>query len=232
MNTRAETCSVCHEEVRFGWRPGFTSPDPSKGAGFWMHREESDHMPILGRRFTAADKAEVERQLDLERERLVPTKTGFPLLFEVQTYTARGYFLERMKKEARARLLEEGLDEEEIAALEIPIPEPEVRKTAIERSDPRCPQGARNLMNAAAKAGWEVRRLTYSRGPWLGSKGNVLSISDLVACGVVDSDRRYGVASWRDGKVVSAWYGEREGDRVPMALTTITDLKKRMKGDA
>lgn len=210
-------CGRCGEEVRKGWRNGVEA---------WWHRDDVDHVAVLGRPFTAADKAEVERQLDLPRVRL--DKDG-----NEEVYTARELQVKAMNKAARDRLAEQGLDDEEIDALQqVEIPEPEVRKTPIERADERCPQGARNLMNAAAKAGWEVRRLTYSRGPWLGSKGNVLSISDLVACGVVDSDRRYGVASWRDGKVVSAWYGEREGDRVPMALTTITDLKKRMKGDA
>lgn len=210
-------CGRCGEEVRKGWRDGVEA---------WWHRGQVDHVAVLGRPFTAEDQAEVERQLDLPRVRL--DKDG-----NEEVYTARELQIKAMNKAARDRLAEEGLDDEEIDAMQqVEIPEPEVRKTPIERADERCPQGARNLMNAAAKAGWEVRRLTYSRGPWLGSKGNVLSISDLVACGVVDSDRRYGVASWRDGKVVSAWYGEREGDRVPMALTTITDLKKRMKGDA
>jgi hypothetical protein len=210
-------CGRCGEEVRKGWRDGVEA---------WWHRDHVDHVAVLGRPFTAADKAEVERQLDLPRVRT--NKDG-----EEEHYTARELQVKAMNKAARDRLLEEGLDEEEIAAIQqVEIPEPEVRKTPIERADERCPQGARNLMNAASKAEWEVRRLTYSRGPWLGAKGNVLSISDMVVCGVVDSDRRYGVASWRDGKVVSAWYGEREGDRVPMALTTITDLKKRMKGDA
>jgi hypothetical protein len=212
------TSDGCGQEVRHGWRDG------KKG---WWHREAVDHQPIFGRRFTDADKAKVELELDVVRTRQRTTKDGEVVTEE---YTARGERLRAMNKAKREKLLEEGLDEEEIAALhQICIPEPEVRKTTIERSDERCPQGARNLMNAAAKAGWEVRRLTYSRGPWLGAKGNVLSISDLVACGVVDSDKRYGVACWRDGKVVSAWYGEREADRVPMALTTITVLKNKMK---
>lgn len=220
---KPEVCTHddCGQEVRWGYRDGRQA---------WWHRDDVGHEPIFGRRMTAADKAEVERQLDLPRERAKPTKTGFPLLYEIETYTARGYLLDRMKKAARDRLLEEGLDEDEIAALQqVDIPDPEVRKIPIERNDPRCPQGARNLMNAAARAGWEVRRLTYSRGPWLGANGNVLSISDIVACGVVDSDQTVAVACWRDGKVVSAWLGSREGDRIPMGLTTITDIKTRMK---
>lgn len=228
---RPETCTHdgCGAEVRWGWRDG------QKG---WWHQAPVDHQPIFGHRFTADDAAEVERQLDLPRERLKPTKTDFPLLFEIETYTAREDRLKAMKKAKRNQLLEEGLDEEEIERLhQVDIPEPEVRKTPIERADPRCVQGAKNLMNAAAKAGWEVRRLTYSRGPYLGAAGQVLSISDFVVVGVVDTDHRCGVASWRDGKVIAAWYGERVAsldgpDRVRMELTTITDLKTKMKGAA
>lgn len=218
---RPQTCSTCHQEVRWGWRDGREG---------WWHRDPVDHQPVFGRRFNVADAAEVQRQLDLPRTRL--DKDG-----NEEIYTARELQVKAMNKAARERMAEEGLDEEEIERMQqVEIPKPEVRKTTIERADERCPQGAKNLLNAAAKAGWQVRRLTYSRGPWVGAAGQVLSISDLVVVGVVDqavdTDYRYGVACWRDGKVVSCWYGERDGDRVPMELTTITHLKNIMKGAA
>lgn len=46
----ALTCGRCGEEVRWGWRPGLTSPT-RPGSGFWMHRDPAaDHHPLLGTR--------------------------------------------------------------------------------------------------------------------------------------------------------------------------------------
>jgi hypothetical protein len=208
---RPETCAVCDQEVRHGHRDGVAA---------WWHREAVDHHAILGRRFTAADELEVQRQLDLPRVRL--DKDGVE-----ETYTARELQLKAMSKAKRDQLLAEGLDDDEIALLERPeVPEPEVRCTPIERADDRCPQGVRNVMNAAARAGWEVTRLTYSRGPYLGSKGQVLTISDSVVIHVVDGEGHLGVASYRDRKVTSCWWGTIGGR---CYLTSITDLKTKMK---
>lgn len=215
----SETCSVCGQEVRYGYWQDRKA---------YFHREPADHEPIFGRRFTAEEQAEVERQMDLPRTRVVTRTIKGEKVQVEETYTARQAMTAKAKREA-----EETPDEDaEPEGIMTEVPEPEVRKTAIERDDERCPQGARNLLNAAARAGWEVRRLTYARGPWIGAKGQVLSISDTVVCGVVDGDQRYAVASWRDGKVASAWYGERQDAQVNMNLTTITEIKNTMKGAA
>lgn len=86
-----------------------------------------------------------------------------------------------------------------------PVPDsPEVPATPIELGDPRVPTGCRSIAKLAAKHGLTVQRLTYSRGPWLGSKGNTLSISDAVVLAVASPQRFdgcavYALGLWRDG---------------------------------
>lgn len=205
---KSETCSRCGQEVRRGYRDGRLA---------WWHREAVDHEPVFGN--ASYDKAEVERQRHLPRERYVKVNPeGFPLLFEIETYTAAEVELKAMSKAARDRAAEEDEDAEPEHPLE-PI---EVRctplnlkgETVVTDVDGRervtvTPGGARTLINLATKLGWDVVRLTYARGPYIGAKGGSLGVSDsvvLVVRGpVLDGSNVYGVASWRDGKSQWAW---------------------------
>lgn len=87
---------------------------------------------------------------------------------------------------------EEGLDE---------VPPIEVHRTSVDPKDERVPGGVRTITNLLAKTdGWELYRLTYSRGPYLGSK-KCLGVSDMIVLGAIQrSTGRRIVATWRDGK--------------------------------
>lgn len=195
----------CGQEIRFGWREGPNRED-------WWHRENVDHNAKLGQLVTPEMAAEYERQRDLPRIR-IDDKTG-----EEIVYTAREYDLARMSKAARDRAAEEAADDdEEIQPLEpieihtIPLPhkgrlfvgcpDGTVAQAAV-------PGGVRTLINAGSKSGWRVRRLTYSRGPYLGAKGS-LGVSDMVVLvmegPVLDSERTLAIGSWRDGGSDWAW---------------------------
>lgn len=221
--TRPETCSRCGEEVRRGWRHGREA--------YW-HRLDVDHEPVFGRMMTEADKAEIERQANLPRTRVVTRSKkvkGEKVTWdETETYTAAELDLERYRKsknhqkmEAAAEALaalepvdndeddeEEGLDE--MPPVEVySTPSPLVGALEIDGRQVKVPGGCRTIINLAAKVGWEIHALTYSRGPYVGSSGKALSVSDmhrLVVRGPsVDGVRRLGVAWWRDGKADWAW---------------------------
>lgn len=183
-------CARCGNEVRWGWRPGLRAP-VRPGAGFWMHREETDHIPVLGQMVTEEMRAEVDRQLDLPRTKEDGT-----------VYTTREFDIARMKKPAR-----EAAEEEEEIVTE-PIPEPEVRSTLIEIDDERMPGGAKQIINLARKNGWTVWA-TYSRGPRIhASLGTLLEVSDYVVVRMrLDGGDRRAVASWcsKSGKYEFEW---------------------------
>lgn len=183
VDTNAPTvCSVCGQEVRLGWRDGIKS---------WLHREPVEHLTILGHRYTQAAHDALELELDKPRERFVPTKTGFPLLFEIETYTTREHTIAKMAKAAR----EAAELEEEIETA--PIPAPEVRSTPIEIGDPRLPGGAKTIINLARKNGWTAWA-TYARGPRVHSTtGALLEISDNVLVRLrLDGSERRAVGYW------------------------------------
>lgn len=201
------TFADCGQEVRYGWREGPNRED-------WWHREDVDHPAKLGQLVTPEMLEEYEHQKDLPRIR-IDEKTG-----EQIVYTTREYDLARMSKAARDRAAEEADpdDEEELQPLEpveihtinlphkgrvfVGCPDGSVAQAAV-------PGGVRTLINAGAKVGWVVRRLTYSRGPYLGAKGSSLGISDMVVLvmegPVLDSERTLAIGSWRDGGSDWAW---------------------------
>lgn len=78
------------------------------------------------------------------------------------------------------------------------IPEPEVRRTPLEVDDERVRGGIKTLVNLLVKQEWEIVRLSYARGPYLGAK-EVLGISDHITLKARRGDRAI-VACWRDGK--------------------------------
>jgi hypothetical protein len=87
-----------------------------------------------------------------------------------------------------------------------PLPAPEIRATPVDMKDPRVTQGVRNMINPALKVGWHVKRLTYSRGPRVGSKGQALSISDSISLILRSGDNQHQVcAVWVDGKSAFAY---------------------------
>lgn len=228
----SETCSLCGQEVRWGWR--------EDREAYW-HRDAADHQPVFGRIFTAEDKAEVERQLDLVRERHVPTETGFPLLFEVETYTAREYEEQRYMRNKKYRERQEAerdeTEEDEEAGSDLLEPV-EVQSTDMPHKgvlevggrEVPVPGGVRTVLNLAAKQGWAVEKLTYSRGPYLGANGKSLGVSDCVVLRlrgpVVDGAQLRAVASWRDGKADRAW---RLDGRTTPRLENMTALKTLIK---
>lgn len=198
----SETCSTCGEEVRYGYRDGVLA--------YW-HRLEVDHVPIFGYVMTPEDHAEVERQRHLIRY----LEDGTP-------YSTAEYEARKIKDtEKRAAALAELHDDEdgdghdeiepiEVRSIALPLkgrvfvgcPDGSVAVAAV-------PGGVRTVLNLAARVGWTVERLTYSRGPYLGSSGKSLGVSDTVVLVVrgpdVDGVPRRGVASWRDAKSDWAW---------------------------
>jgi hypothetical protein len=179
-------CAVCGEEVRWGWRPGPTSPTPP--AGFMMHREEKDHQPILGQRLTAEMVADIERQLDEPR-----------LDADGNVYTTRAYDQARWDKKRPKH-------EEDEEVVEVVLPEPEVWSTPIVKGDPRMPGGAATILNLMAKNAWSGT-VSYSRGPRTHKTyGTLLSVADYAVLRArVDEGDRRAVAFWVDGKFDHSW---------------------------
>lgn len=111
------------------------------------------------------------------------------------------------------------------------IPEPEVRSTPVTPKDDIVPGGVRTVTNLLAKQEWELRRLTHARGPYVGSKGEVLSISDTIVLGARKVDgSAIAVASWRDGKFDFAYVGGIVGDKIETRKVNATEMKNWIKG--
>lgn len=179
-------CAVCQEEVRWGARDGILG---------YLHRETVDHVPIFGRRWTAEDAARSDAELDRERTRTKDDGTE-------ETYTARRYSL---KGEAA-----KAYDASNMLETEIPEPEVAQHDVAPDSFPPRS--GIRQIINLIIKTdGWTLVNITASRGPYLGSSGEVLSISDAVVVRahgpMVDNGQKMAVASWRDGAFDFAYTG-------------------------
>lgn len=86
------------------------------------------------------------------------------------------------------------------------IPEPEVHATPVAQGDERIPGGANQILNLLKKSGWEIIRLTYARGPRVGAKGEVLSISDSIALiARPPLSIKCIVATWLDGSFNTAY---------------------------
>lgn len=211
---RSETCSVCSQEVRFGRREG--------GPAIWLHKNDTDHAAILGYIQTDEDRAEIERQLDLPRQRDDGT-----------TYTTREYDLERYRKSKKFREAEEQDDE---TPEPVEIPAPEVARHDVTAGDFPPRSGIRQIINLVARQGWELRRLTHARGPWVGAAGEVLSISDSVVLGArspaaLDGSVRVAVASWRDGAFFSGYTGTLKDGHMITESTDSKTMKNWIKGN-
>lgn len=95
--------------------------------------------------------------------------------------------------------------------------------------------GIKQVINLVEKTdGWERYRLTHARGPYAGSKGQCLSISDTIVLGarnvLVDGTVRVAVASWRDGKFDFAFIGLIQGGHLTPHKVDATTMKNWIKG--
>ena len=229
-------CSACGEEVRLGYRDG--------QKGFW-HRESVDHAPIHGHRITRAAAEAVERR---KREHVWYTDDGKPM-------TTAEYEVSKDPDTPRRKRRMAELRGEDPNWVE-PIPEPEVRRTTVDIEDERVPGGARaiakllagitrvtpagksskSLKHPPMAPGWELTRLTYARGPYLGADGSALSISDSIVINAlgpeVDGGRAVAVASWRDGKFDTAYAGRLVGRSVKVDPVNADGLKAWIKEPA
>lgn len=205
-------CSVCGQEVRSGYRDGEHG---------WWHRGTVDHMTIHGHRTTYAAQAAIEAEANRERTR--ETEAG-----EVKTYTAATYSLKGAALKAALGTTGDAPP---------PLPEPTVPQHDVEVDDLPPRSGMRQVANLVLKSDhWELVRLTSSTGPYLGSDGSVLSISERLVLGArgpkLDGATRIAVASWRDGKFDTAYAGRIIGDRVQVDSVNATDLKSWIKEPA
>lgn len=98
-------------------------------------------------------------------------------------------------------------------------------------------KASKSKKHPAMAPGWELVNITHARGPYRGSKGEVLSISDthvLRARGPVEVDgsRRVAVASWRDLSFDFAFIGVlRPGGRIdPLRKASSDEMKDWIKG--
>lgn len=135
--------------------------------------------------------------------------------------------------EARTYELDE--DGQPVIIEPLPTPEVECHPVEVDSFPPRS--GIRQICSLVIKQGWELRRLTHSRGGYLGAKGQVLSVSDSVVLGArgparIDGGVPIAVASWRDGSFDFAHVGLiTGGSRVPMTKVNSSTLKGWIKGN-
>lgn len=175
----------------------------------WLHRDpDADHWPAFGTLWTPEHQAQADRAI---RERLAAKKG--------------------------AGKAEE--DEEEDADNWDSIPEPEVRCTDVDASIFPPRSGILQIINLIEKTdGWDLRRITYARGPYVGARGQVLSISDhhkvsavgpIVEGDGLDSGQRFVVASWRDLKFDAGYTGLIRDRVVYPTIANSTALKAWIK---
>lgn len=114
------------------------------------------------------------------------------------------------------------------------IPEPEIPARDFDPADIRPRSGLLQMYNLIGRTdGWEVKRLRFYRGPYLGAKGQVLSIDDqhrLSALGpAVDSGQRFVVGSWRNMEFDFGYIGVIRGDKVYPEHASSTAIKDFIK---
>lgn len=207
-------CSVCGQEVRRGHRDGVEG---------WWHRENVDHTVIHGHRMTYTDAEEVRRQ----REDVVR------YLEDGTAYTTAEYEISKDKDATRRRARLAALRGEEVKGAD-PIPPVEIPKHTVEVESLPPRSGMRQIANLVLKTdGWELRRLTAARGPYVGGDGSVLSISDSLVLGArgpeLDGGVVIAVASWRDGKFDHAYAGVLKDGVAKVDPVNATELKTWIK---
>lgn len=117
-----------------------------------------------------------------------------------------------------------GVEEDNFEEVE-QIPEPEVRATPKTVEDLPSRSGMRQIANLLVNEGWTLT-ISYARGPYLSTKGKMLSVSDSIVIRGLDNGRRI-VGSWRDAKFDFA-YVRPSGQKHWIAATS-SDLKTFIK---
>lgn len=211
--SRPQTCSRCGQEVRYGKRGGTTG---------YLHREDVDHMPAFGKLWTPEEGERLEAELD--RVRVRPVGEVEDDVQKIEFYTTRRVGLKGPAAKAYDALHTDAFV----------MPKPEVACHPVEPDSFPPRSGIRQIINLVDKTdGWERRRLTHARGPYVGSSGEVLSISDSVVLGArgpgVDSGVRVAVASWRDGAFDFAYTGILKDGAVTTTAANSNALKAWIK---
>lgn len=208
----SEHCGRCGAEVRYGVRPSPARPPADQERPYWMHRDvadDLDHAVIFGKPWTP----ELQQILDAALAEMA----------------ARGK-VDTKKKQEKA----EEVEEKDVWA-EVPAPELRSHPVDIDTFEPRS--GVRTLHRLVGKtAGWEVRSLTAARGPYVGARGQVLSISDSTLMRMrgnttLDEGTQVAVASWRDGAFDFAYTGFIRGSTVWTQPANSNGLKAFIKGE-
>jgi len=176
-----------------------------------MHRDQADdldHAVILGTPWTPELQAKIDASL--------------------------AAMAERGSADTKKKQEKETEPEEKDEWDTVPPPEIPVHPVDIDSFPPRS--GIRQMFNVADRhPEWEVRSLTACRGPFVGSSGRVLSISDSVLMKMrgpmVDTGRQVAVAFWRDGKFNFAWTGILRGDVVATQPANSEGLKAFIRGE-
>lgn len=106
------------------------------------------------------------------------------------------------------------------------IPEPEEPCHSITVEDLRPRSGPRQIANLLPKHGWEIRRMTASKGPYINARGEVSRISDSIVMSAVHPDGRRLVACWVDVAFEFAYIGRGAG----VTACNATELKGWIKG--
>lgn len=114
------------------------------------------------------------------------------------------------------------------------VPEPEIRAVEVDPDSFPDRSGIKQIINLLVKTpGWEITSISHARGPYVGARGQVLSISDhhkVSALGAeVDSGRRFVVASWRDLKFDAGYIGVTKDRVVHPNAANSTALKAWIK---
>lgn len=228
----SETCSRCGEEVRWGTRGSITG---------YLHRLDADHVPIFGTPWSPELVAALEEQARLPRT-----------MEDGTVYTTLEFdIIERDKDPERRRrrlALARGEDPDAPPA---PLPPVEVPKHDLDVKSFAATSGIAQLHNLASGVtrvtpdgkstkvkkhppmapGWEVRRFTGARGPYLGADGSVLSISDTVVLGARGPDQKIAVAAWRDGQFDTGYVGVIIDGAVRVEAANSTEVKQWLKGE-
>lgn len=207
---RAEQCGRCGAEVRFGVRQSAARTPADQDAAYWMHRDPADdidHAVILGTPWTPALQAKLDESL--------------------------AAMAERGKADDAKKKQEKEAEEKDVWA---EVPAPEVLSHPITKAELRPRSGVLQMFNLVSKTpDWEVRRLTASRGPYVGARGQVLSISDAIVMGMrgptLDGATQVAVASWRDYKFDFAWTGMMRNGIVATQPANSEGLKTFIRGE-
>lgn len=173
----------------------------------WLHRDPNvDHFPVFGEAWTP----ELQARMDVA----------------VAEMAARGK-TDKKKADSEA-------EDDEAPDVWAEVPEPFVTAQPVGPDDFPPRSGIRQIYNLVDKTdGWEVAGFTLAIGPYVGARGQVLSISDSVKMVMggpeVDSGRRVAVASWRDGAFDFAYTGILKGSTVTTQPANSATLKAWIK---